>query len=274
MKETKLKNIISILMITFLLILQVGCAPLSSQSSKENSDYSYNSSFNNYIESNTSSVAENSSSQENESFYFYIEESAKAKPSNIPNYSGTPYIIINNNEPYFSSKQLKSTYEKYSNLDSLGRCGIAIAVCGKETMPKEDEKRGSISHIKPTGWIQAKYDNISGIYLYNRCHLIGWQLSAENANRKNIITGTRYMNVQGMLPFENMVADYIKETGNRVAYRVTPIYKGDNLLANGVQMEAYSIEDKGDGICFNVYCYNVQPQITINYKTGESSPNF
>lgn len=192
--------------------------------------------------------------------------------SQIPKYSGTAYVVINNNIPSFNSSELSTIgYERYSQLDSKGRCGVAIASCGKEIMPKEGEKRGSISNIKPSGWIQAKYSGISGGYLWNRCHLIGWQLSAENANKQNLITGTRYMNINGMLQFENMVADYIKETNNHVAYRVTPIYNGNNLVASGVQIEAYSIEDDGEGICFNVYCYNVQPGITINYATGESS---
>lgn len=142
---------------------------------------------------------------------------------------------------------------------------------GIDTMPKDGEERQSISSIKPTGWVQAQYDCISGTWLYNRCHLIGWQLSAENANKCNLLTGTKYLNINGMLPFENMVADYIKETGNHVAYRITPIYDGNNLLASGVQMEAYSVEDNGEGICFNVYCYNVQPEITINYTTGAST---
>lgn len=196
----------------------------------------------------------------------------KVVSSQVPKYSGTAYTTINNNTPSFRSSELTSIgYERYSPLDSLGRCGVAIASCGRETMPKDGEKRGSISNIKPSGWVQAKYSGISGGYLWNRCHLIGWQLSAENDNSRNLITGTRYMNTEGMLPFENMVADYIKETGNHVAYRVTPIYDGDNLVASGVQMEAYSVEDNGEGICFNVYCYNVQPGIQINYATGTSS---
>lgn len=191
---------------------------------------------------------------------------------NIPAYSGKAYVVINDNIPRFSSTELKTTgYETYSNLDNLGRTQTAIACVGKDTMPKEDEERGSISSIKPTGWKQATYDNISGKYLYNRCHLIGWQLSAENANKKNLITGTKYLNINGMLPFENIVADYIKETGNHVAYRITPMYQGNNLLASGVQMEAFSVEDNGAGICFNVYCYNVQPGILINYVDGSSS---
>ncbi len=191
--------------------------------------------------------------------------------SSIPEYSGSAFVVINDNIPDFSEDELKTTgYEKYSKLDALGRTKSAIASVGRDTMPKKNEERGSISHIKPTGWVQAKYDVVNGGSLYNRCHLIGWQLSAENANEKNLLTGTRYLNVEGMLPFENMVADYIKETGNHVAYRITPIYDGDNLLASGVQMEAYSVEDKGEGICFNVYCYNVQPNITIDYATGKS----
>ncbi len=192
--------------------------------------------------------------------------------SNIPAYSGKAYVTVNNNVPNFSTAELKTVgYETYSNLDSLGRTRMALASVGKDTMPKANEERGSISSIKPSGWNQAKYDHVSGGWLYNRCHLIGWQLSAENANKKNLITGTKYLNISGMLPFENMVADYIKETGNHVAYRITPIYVGNNLLASGVQMEAYSVEDNGAGICFNIYCYNVQPGITINYADGSSS---
>ena len=204
-----------------------------------------------------------------------IVGSGSAKPVDpafLPAYSGTAWTVVNDNQPNFSSSELSTKgYEKYANIDSLGRCGVAIASCGKEIMPGADEERKSISSIKPTGWIQKSYSGISGGYLWNRCHLIGWQLSAENANRENLITGTRYMNINGMLPFENMVADYIRETGNHVAYRITPIFVGNNLVCSGVQMEAYSIEDNGDGICFNVYCYNVQPGITINYTTGDST---
>ncbi len=193
-------------------------------------------------------------------------------PNNLPAWYEQPYIVVNNNVPNFSAAELTATgYEKYLMLDSLGRTQMALASVGKDTMPAEDEQRGSISSINPSGWKQAKYDCISGGWLYNRCHLIGWQLSAENANKGNLITGTKYLNIYGMLPFENMVADYIKETGNHVAYRITPIYAGNNLLASGVQMEAYSVEDDGEGICFNVYCYNVQPEITINYGDGSST---
>ncbi len=193
-----------------------------------------------------------------------------ADPSKLPAYSGKAYTAVDGNIPNFSSAELTvSSYEKYSEFDYLGRCGVTVASIGRDLMPTED--RGSIGSVKPTGWQTVKYDSVDGKYLYNRCHLIGFQLTGENANVKNLITGTRYMNVDGMLPFENMVADYIKETGNHVAYRATPIFEGSNLLASGVQIEAYSIEDEGDGICFNVYCYNVQPGITINYADGSSS---
>lgn len=187
----------------------------------------------------------------------------------VPEFSGMPYVVINDNIPSFSRSELTTeSYESYSELDHLGRCGVTIASIGRDIMPTEE--RGEIGSVKPTGWQTVKYDVVDGKYLYNRCHLIGFQLTGENANTKNLITGTRYMNVQGMLPFENMVADYIKETGNHVAYRVTPIFDGDNLLASGVHMEAYSIEDEGDGICFNVYCYNAQPKIIIDYRDGSS----
>ena len=189
----------------------------------------------------------------------------------IPEYSGKPYVTIDGNVPKFTESELTvNGYEKYSEFDTLGRTGVAIASVGKETMPKKDEERESISNVKPSGWVQAKYSNVDGGYLYNRCHLIGWQLSAENAIKKNLITGTKYLNNEGMLPFENMVADYIKETGNHVAYRITPIYHGDNLLASGVQLEACSVDDSGEGISFNVFCYNVQPGIVIEYTTGKS----
>ena len=189
--------------------------------------------------------------------------------ADVPAYSGDPYTAVNNNEPYFTSDDLTTeAFENYSELDTMGRCGVAYANVCLETMPTE--KRGSISEVKPTGWHSVKYDNVDGKSLYNRCHLIGYQLTAENANQQNLITGTRYLNVDGMLPFENMVADYVKETDNHVLYRVTPIFTGDNLVADGVLMEGYSVEDEGDGICFCVYAYNVQPGITIDYATGDS----
>lgn len=187
----------------------------------------------------------------------------------IPAYSGEPYVVINNNEPNFTEEDMTTeAYEYYSELDEDGKCGVVEASIGEELMPTEE--RGSIGQVKPSGWQTVKYDNVDGKYLYNRCHLIGFQLTGENANEKNLITGTRYMNVEGMLPFENMVADYVKETGNHVVYRVTPIFEGDNLVASGVQMEAKSVEDDGEGICFNVYVYNVQPGIEIDYATGNS----
>lgn len=192
--------------------------------------------------------------------------------SELPEYSGEPYIEINGNEPDFPKEEwAEESFEQYAELDSLGRCGTAYACVGTDLMPAE--KRGSIGQVKPTGWQTVKYDIVDGKYLYNRCHLIGYQLSGENANEKNLITGTRYMNVEGMLPFENMVADYVKETGNHVLYRVTPIFEGDDLLADGVQMEAFSVEDEGEGIAFNVYVYNVQPGIEIDHATGESFLN-
>ncbi len=189
--------------------------------------------------------------------------------NDIPDYSGSAYIVLNNNKPEFTNSEITTkAFEKYSQLDSLGRCGVAFACLGIETMPTEE--RGEIGMIKPSGWHLKKYDCVDGKYLYNRCHLIGFQLSGENANDKNLITGTRYLNIEGMLPFENMVDDYIEETGNHVMYRVTPVFEGDNLLCKGVKMEAYSVEDNGTGVCFNVFCYNAQPSIKIDYKTGES----
>lgn len=189
----------------------------------------------------------------------------------IPEFSGESYVIINDSVPNFSEKDMSTTsFEAYSDLDSLGRCQVAYSCLGTDIMPTE--KRDSISDVKPSGWNNKEYssDLVDGRYIYNRCHLIGFQLAGENANEKNLITGTRYMNVEGMLPFENMVADYIKETENHVIYRVTPIYDGDDLVARGVQMEAKSVEDDGDGILFNVFCYNVQPGIVIDYSSGDN----
>lgn len=190
--------------------------------------------------------------------------------SEIPAYSGKPYTPVNNNRPFFQKDDLTTkTFEHYSRLDRLGRCGTAYANISEKTMPTE--KRGYIGSVHPSGWHTIKYQGIEGRYLYNRCHLIGYQLSAENANERNLITGTRYLNTEGMLPFENMVADYVKETGNHVLYRVTPMFKGNNLLAEGVLMEAESVEDNGKGISYNVFCYNVQPGIKIDYTDGSSS---
>ena len=197
------------------------------------------------------------------------EVSAQLQSEDIPSYTGSPYTQINDNVPDFPLDDYTTeAFETYSDLDELGRCGVAYANVCQELMPTQ--KRGKIGQVKPSGWQTAKYDGVDGKYLYNRCHLIGYQLTGENANEKNLITGTRYLNVDGMLPFENMVADYVKETGNHVLYRVTPIFTGDNLVADGVQMEAESVEDNGDGILFNVFCYNVQPGIGIDYATGDN----
>ena len=188
----------------------------------------------------------------------------------IPVFDGSkPYVVINDNIPFFTDEDTSKSYEFYSELDSLGRCGAAISCIGKELLPTED--RGSIGQVKPTGWHTVKYDIVDGKYLYNRCHLIGYQLTGENANKSNLITGTRYLNIEGMLDFENMIADYVKDTGNHVMYRVTPVFEGNNLLASGVLMEAYSVEDNGAGIEFCVYAYNAQPGIVIDYANGNSA---
>ncbi len=189
--------------------------------------------------------------------------------ADLPAYSGSPYVVINGNQPAFAEEdRTDAAYESYSPLDALGRCGAAEANIGVELMPTEE--RGSIGQVQPTGWHTVTYDCVDGRYLYNRCHLIGFQLTGENANEENLITGTRYLNVEGMLPFEDMVADYITETENHVLYRVTPVFEGENLVASGVVMEALSVEDDGEGICFAVYAYNVQPGVEIDYATGES----
>ena len=179
------------------------------------------------------------------------------------------YTILNDNVPQFDENEITTNaFESYSHLDALGRCGVAFACIGEEIMPTEE--RGAIGQIKPSGWQLVKYDIVDGKYLYNRCHLIGYQLSGENANEKNLITGTRYMNVEGMLPFENIVADYVKDTKNHVMYRVTPVFEGNDLVAKGVQIEAFSVEDDGKGITFNVFVNNIQPGVEINYKDGTS----
>lgn len=197
-------------------------------------------------------------------------DSVEISNVDIPQYSELPYIEINNNIPFFEEEDFQTrAFEEYSELDNLGRCGVAYACLSKELMPTGE--RGKIGMIKPAGWHTVKYPEIiEDLYLYNRCHLIAWCLTGENANEKNLITGTRYMNIEGMLPFEEMVADYIDRTNHHVLYRVTPIYEGGNLVASGVLMEAYSVEDQGEGICFCVYCFNVQPGVEIDYSTGES----
>ena len=202
-----------------------------------------------------------------------MPSSSMVSMDELPAYSDSAYVEIDGNQPSFTDadKQETEAFEEYSDLDYLGRCGTAYANVGQELMPADGEKRGSIGQVKPTGWHTVKYDCVDGKYLYNRCHLIGWQLTAENANKQNLITGTRYLNIEGMLPFENMAADYVKETGNHVLYRVTPVFEGSNLVASGVLMEAEAVEDKGEGILCCVYVYNVQPGININYATGDSS---
>ena len=204
-------------------------------------------------------------------FYLFKDVSSYNSLDEIPQFDGkTSYIILNDNKPEFTDSEItQKSFEFYSPLDRLGRCGVVMACIGVDIMPTEE--RGAIGMIKPSGWHTVKYDCVDGKYLYNRCHLIGYQLTGENANEQNLITGTRFLNIEGMLPFEDLVADYVRKTKNHVLYRVTPIFKGDNLLASGVKMEGYSVEDNGKGISFNVYAYNAQPEIEIDYKTGESS---
>ena len=198
----------------------------------------------------------------------YMGEGAQSIEE-IPEFSDAAYIAVNGNVPFFMPEEITDeSYEYYSELDELGRCGVTMACIGVDIMPTED--RGEIGSVKPTGWQSVKYDIVEGKYLYNRCHLIGFQLAGENANKKNLITGTRYLNIEGMLPFENLVADYVQETENHVLYRVTPLFDGDNLVAHGVLMEGYSVEDEGEGVCFCVYAYNAQPGIEIDYATGNS----
>lgn len=209
---------------------------------------------------------------QNEIQTFLVRLTTSYDINTIPKYSKKPYVILNHNKPIFDEKDFETdSFEKYSDLDILGRCGVAFANIGKDLMPTE--KRGSIGMIKPSGWHTTKYDIVDGKYLYNRCHLIGYQLTGENANEKNLITCTRSMNTSGMLEFENKVANYIRETNHHVLYRVTPVFENNNLIASGVQMEAYSIEDSGKGIQFNVFVYNVQDGISIDYRTGESKLN-
>lgn len=217
-----------------------------------------------YINQNDINNIENTISEETISFDL----------STIPEYSSSPYVEINNNIAYFTEEDYTTEpFEKYSEWDNLGRSGVAFANICRQVMPNDGEERGEIGSVKDlSGWVQKRYDDIiKDKYLYNRCHLIGWQLAGENANKQNLITGTRYLNTEGMLPFENLVADYIQSNkNNHVLYRVTPIFEGDNKLASGVQIEACSVEDRGKGLQFNIYCYNVQPGIVIDYATGES----
>ena len=195
---------------------------------------------------------------------------SSATLDSIPAYSGQAYVELNGNQPAFTDQEKGDTqsFEDYTPLDALGRCGVAYANLSPELMPTQE--RGEIGQVKPAGWHTVRYDWVDGEYLYNRCHLIGFQLAGENANQRNLITGTRYLNTQGMLPFENQVADYIESTGNHVLYRVTPVYEGADLVPWGVEMEAWSVEDNGAGVCFHVLCFNAQPGVTIDYATGDS----
>lgn len=196
-------------------------------------------------------------------------EAGQLDEAELPEYTGEPVIEVNGNKPNFTEEDLDGPSEYYSNLDNLGRCGVTMAIVGEETMPTEE--REDISEVRPSGWQVTFYDDIvSDQNIYNRCHLIGFQLAGENANERNLITGTNYLNHEGMLPYENEVADYVWETGNHVLYRVTPVFVGDELMARGVHMEAESVEDGGTGVSFNVYCFNVQPGLEIDYETGES----
>lgn len=195
-----------------------------------------------------------------------------SSPDEIPEFTGKDYVVLNNNQPVFNEADFENiSGEIYSNLDILGRCGTATAMLHRSMMPTDE--RGAIGHIRPSGWNQAKYEGYVDSkppYLYNRCHLIAYALTGQNDNEKNLITGTRYMNATTMLPFEMEVMEYLDNTENHVLYRVTPYFKADELLARGVEIEAYSIEDQGEGVCFHVFVYNYQPGVEINYKTGES----
>lgn len=229
-------------------------------------------SFSDPAEDSPAETTVSNSQQTEQSAQTTVSQSATQvpDPADLPAYSGKSYVTVNDNIPWFTEDDLTDvSFETYSELDSLGRCGAAYASIGTDLMPDQD--RGSIASVTPTGWHSVAYQGVvDGDYLYNRCHLIGYQLTAENDNEKNLITGTRYLNVEGMLPFENMVADYVLETGNHVLYRVTPVFEGDNLVASGVLMESMSVEDQGEDIMFNVYCYNIQPGVVIDYATGDS----
>ncbi|MDD8048604.1 MAG: DNA/RNA non-specific endonuclease [Thomasclavelia sp.] len=253
-----MKRTFSILISFLLCISLVGCTSTTKDSTSKKEDSSNNQTTKIIQNEN----ADNSTPSSSSTTTFDV--------SSVPAFSGKAYVAINNNNPYFTKSDYTTTsFEKYSSLDSLGRCSFAYACVGKDIMPTT--KRGSIGSVKPTGWQTIKYDSVDGKYLYNRCHLLAYELTGENANNQNLITGTRYLNINGMLPFENMIADHIKEVNDHVMYRVTPIFEGNNLVASGVLMEGYSVEDNGAAIKFCVYVYNVQPGITIDYSNGNSS---
>ena len=257
-----MKKLLQVLLLSYLLILS-GCSSSEAEEPKQ--------------EKQQEEIVEQKNTKEPETAdvevetYETSENTETFNVASLPAFSNSPYIEINNNIPEFETYEIQeatTSYETYSQLDSLGRCQEAQASIGQDLMPTED--RESLSAVTPSGWDNERYSCVDGGWIYNRSHLIGFQLTSEQANALNLITGTRYMNVEGMLPFENQVADYVKATGNHVLYEVTPIYEGDNLVASGVQMEAYSVEDQGQGVQFNVYCYNVQSGITINYANGDT----
>lgn len=264
------KNLLVLLWLSLLLLFAPACQAANSDESQTTNSSQISSE--NVSDSTSEEILSSGENiQDNSSYATGLDAFNLA---NVPAYSGSPYCEINGNCPFFTNEEMTAeSFESYGELDSLGRCQTCIASIGKDLMPTE--KRGNIGNVHPTGWHLVKYAGIDGNYLYNRCHLIGYQLTGENANTRNLITGTRYLNVDGMLTFENKTADYIESTGNHVMYRVTPIFEGDNLLASGVLMEAKSVEDNGTGLSFCIYCYNVQPGVTIDYATGDSSgPEF
>ncbi|MEE0918883.1 MAG: DNA/RNA non-specific endonuclease, partial [Lachnospiraceae bacterium] len=271
MKKVKLVNLL-LLMLMFL----VACTPEQSQNENiviENPVIETDSKAE-LSEIKTDTIVDIEEKGEDSDIVDVLNPETVARKKNdfeIPVYAGYPYAAINDDIPFFTREEMSAqSYEYYSNLDEMGRCGVCVASVGKDLMPVEE--RGEIGNVKPSGWKQAKYAGlVDGNYLYNRCHLLAFQLTGENANTQNLITGTRYLNVDGMIPFENKVFDYVKETGNHVMYRVTPVFEGDNLLASGVLMEAKSVEDDGKGVSFCVYCFNVQPGVDINYADGTNS---
>lgn len=257
-----------LVIVLFCIVWLTGCEDINIEGNLDNSSSKQTISFEKESDNFFGKWAEDNTNFQEDSTQISTKEEI-VTALDVPEFSGEPYVIINDNQPQFTKEDLEQdSFESYSELDAWGRCGAAYANIGKELMPTEE--RGAIGQVKPAGWHTIKYDCVDGKYLYNRCHLIGYQLTGENANERNLITGTRYLNIEGMLPFENLVADYIKETSNHVLYRVTPIYEGKNLIATGLQMEACSVEDEGADICYNVFVYNSQPGVVLDYATGES----
>lgn len=274
-KKQPMRKILTAIILCVILAVCNGWMPPRSLKEAKDQSQIFGQAFLTYIEENAQILWEDVSESASDAVAGLLEQSRtktgeqteSVSLNQIPEYSGNPYVEINGNVPSFSDeKKAGPAYEFYSELDSLERCGYAESKITPELMPAEE--RGAIGMVKPTGWHTVKYDNVDGRYLYNRCHLIGYQLTGENANKKNLITGTRYLNVTGMLPFENEVADYVHSTGNPCMYRVTPVFQGDDLVARGVEMEAESVKDQK--ISFHVFVYNVQPRIGIDYNTGNS----